>query len=598
MKRLLRAIRGMGRGLINAVARFPLAVVCLAAAAGLACYVVSLHNSPDILMQKLLFTCLTGAFLGMAAQFCCERFERLASRRLLAYVAAALLTGAYYLSLGSAPSIEFDVQIRTLVAVFAMFCLSLYIPSWRGGYDFDSIALIHCKAALTAGVYAVVLSAGCASILGTIDILLFNIHNEAYQYTMIIIWILFAGLYYLSLLPRFNSAEDADQEYCREAGDYPRFLEILISYIAIPLAAIYTLVLAAYFIKILVTLHWPVGQLGPMVLAYSAAGLVIYILAGRLENRAAVWYRKLFPKLLIPIVIMQLVSVGIRLNAFGITESRYYVALFGIYALVCAVLLSVKPVARNRMIVLLAAVFAVVSIIPPVDAFNVSRTSQTARLEKMLEAEGVLVDGKIKPKADVSMNLRMEATDILRYLQNRKYTDEIPWLPADFNLYKDMEKTLGFKTTYNTTRAAPAEHFYAGLDAEEEPVDIAGYDVMVMINSYRGQDKDDIKPVEFTVNDVKYRLSTTRISPCEVRVAVMDDKGQELVGTGLYDFARSLREAEPPDVQLGPEQLTLKTEKDGYKLKIMFQSVNLNFGNNDNAEADYNMWIFFSASKP
>jgi hypothetical protein len=127
---------------------------------------------------------------------------------------------------------------------------------------------------------------------------------------MSFIWILFAVLYYLSLLPRFNSQVQADREYAEEESHYPRILEILVSYIAIPLVAVFSMVLIAYFFKILVTLHWPAGQLGPMVLAYSAAGLIIYILAGRLENRSTSLYRMIFPKLLIPVVIMQLVRLG------------------------------------------------------------------------------------------------------------------------------------------------------------------------------------------------------------------------------------------------------------------------------------------------
>jgi hypothetical protein len=594
MKRLLGAIKTIVQGLIKAVSRFPLTVVCLVAATSLVCYMISLHNTPDVLIQKLLFTCFTGAFLGVAAQFSCERFERLARFRLLVYVGAVLLVGAYYWSLGSSQSIEFDVQIRTFVAVFAMFSLSLFIPSYRNGFDFDSVALIHFKAAFTSALYSAVLSAGCASIIAAIDILLFKINSEVYGYTMAVIWILFAILYYLSLLPKFNSNVEGDREYAQIESKYPRFLEILISYIAIPLVAVYTLVLVAYFIKILVTTNWPSGQLGPMVLAYSAAGLIIYILAGRLENRATSLYRMIFPKMLIPIVIMQLVSVAIRLSAFGVTESRYFVALFGIYAIVCAVILNLRPIARNSIIVLLAAGFAIISILPPIDAFTVSRVSQINRLESMLQAEGVLVDGKINPKTDVSVNLRIETTSILNYLQNRKYIEKIKWLPDHFNSYEDMKSTFGFETAYSE-QPSQADYFYAAMQMDDT-INIKGYDIMFTGHSYRGQGKEDIQPVEFTVDNVKYQLEITRISPQETRVVVKDDKGKEMVGTGLYDFAKSLRGvSNQAKGALSPEEMTLMSEKNGYKLYILFQDVNITFGNSTDAGADYNFWVLFSA---
>jgi hypothetical protein len=69
MKRLLGAIKGIVQGLVKAISRFPLTVFCLVAATSLVCYMISLDKSPDILIQKLLFTCLMGAFLGVAAQF-------------------------------------------------------------------------------------------------------------------------------------------------------------------------------------------------------------------------------------------------------------------------------------------------------------------------------------------------------------------------------------------------------------------------------------------------------------------------------------------------------------------------------------------------
>jgi len=596
MQRLLGAIKGIVQGLVKAVSRFPLTVIALVIATGLVWYMISLDKNPDLFIQKLLFTCLLGAFLGVAVQFSCERFERLGRLRWLTYIGAALLAGVYYASLGASPSIEFDVQIRTLVAVFAMFSLALFIPTYKEGFDFDSLALIHFKSAFTAVLYSAVLSAGCASIIAAVDILLFHIDESAYAYSMSFIWILFAVLYYLSLLPRFNSQDQNDREYAEEESNYPRILEILVSYIAIPLVAVFSMVLIAYFFKILITLHWPAGQLGPMVLAYSAAGLIIYILAGRLENRSTSLYRMIFPKLLIPVVIMQLVSVGIRVQAFGITESRYYVALFGIFAIVIAVFLSSKPKSRNGLIVVLAAAFAILSIVPPIDAFTVSRVSQTSRLEKMLQTQGILVDGQLKPQADVPMELRIEATSILNYLQNRKYTAEIDWLPADFNTNKDMLKTFGFETAYP---GYPGEdkYFYAHLNMDD-PIAIKGYDIMYNGHSYRGQGKNEIKPVYFTVDQVKYQLMVNRVSPQETIVAVQDAQGKEMVATGLYDFAQSLQGiTESSKGSLSSSEMTLIKEHNGAKLYVLLQDVNVALGNGSDAGADYTFLVFFDAAE-
>jgi hypothetical protein len=596
MKRLMEMISLTARRLFEAVARFPLTVVCLLAAAIILCYMISLHKAPELIIEKLMFTLLFGAFLGVTAQFACERFERLSDRRLVVYILSFLLTAGYLCILLPAPSISFEVTIRTVVAVFAMFCAFIWIPSYKDHADFNTITLIHFKSAAISVLYSGVLAMGCAAIIATIDSLLFDIHYDAYSYMMTIVWVLFAPIYYLSLLPRFNSQAPDDREYAQESGQYPRFLEILVSYIAIVLVAVYTLVLIAYFFKILFTLNWPSGQLGPMVLGYSAAGLFIYILSSLLENRLAVWYRLIFPRVLIPIVIMQLISVVIRLNAYGVTESRYYVAMFGIFCIIGGVVLSLKPVSRNGVIAVLAAVFAIVSVIPPIDAFTVSRTSQTNRIENMLRAENLLVDGKITPKADASHTLKLECTNILSYLQSRGYIKYIEWLPQDFNVYSNMEEVFGFRPTYERGEN-DYNYFFADLSMEKA-LNISDYDVLMSTNSYWRVDNSDqpTATFDFEVRGVPYQLTVNRLSSTEVRVAVKDGNGAELVATGLYEFIQSLsKTAVGPKDAMDPEEMTFGAENNGYKLRILLQSVHEIKGAGPDTGVDYSFFVMFGA---
>jgi hypothetical protein len=593
MKRFSKAILKLIQGLSKAVLRFPLTVFFLICCTALTCYMISLHKTPDLIIQKLMFVCLLGSFIGVTAQFACERFPRLARLRWVVYALSALLALGYYLIISPAPAIDYGVGARTSVAVFSMFCAFIWLPSFRGKFDFNSVVLIHFKSALTSILYAGVLAVGLASIIGTIDILLFKVNSDAYGYMMAIVWILFATTYYLSLLPRFNSETELDQTYALEASQCPRFLEILISYIAVPLVAAYTVVLLAYFIKIAITMNWPTGQLGPMILAYSAAGLIIYILASGLENRFAILYQRIFPKALIPIVVMQLISVYIRLSAYGITESRYYIALFGIFSIVIGVVLSFKPVKRNGLIAILAAGFAILSILPPVDAFTVSRNSQITRLESYLQTEGVLVNGKINPKSDADMTLRLETTSIINYLERRGYLKEVAWLPADFETNRDMEKTLGFEPAYKHT-GDNQNNFFAHLDMQK-PLNIEGYDVLLQAGTYKGMDPQEIMTYDFDVRGVPYKLILDPVSAKETRVSVKNAAGEKLISTGLYDFAVSISGiSNRPKEALDVKDLTLDVENNNCKMRIIFQHIGITYGNGGDAGADYNMFILIA----
>lgn len=596
MKRLREAIGKMFFRLSCAVKRFPLTVFCLVCSTILTCYMISLHEPPELIIEKLMYTFVLGAFLGVAAQFACERFPSLLAKRLAVYALSVLLTGGYYLIIAPVADIDYAVRARTFVAVFSMFCAYVWLPAYREKADFNKVALIHFKSAAISVLYAGVLAVGLSSIIGAVDILLFKVNSDAYGYMMAIVWILFATVYYLSLLPRFNSELGTDLDCTEEAGHFPRFLEILVSYIAVPLVAAFTVVLLAYFVKIGVTRVWPTGHLGPMILGYSSAGLIIYILASSLENRFAVFYQRVFPKVLIPVVIMQLVSVYIRLNAYGFTESRYYVALFGVFSIAAGVVLSLKPVKKNSLIALLAAAFAIFSIIPPLDAFTVSRNSQVTRLETMLQSAEILVDGEIRPKADADLNLRLETTSILNYLERRNHLEEVAWIPEDFDPYSDMEKVFGFEPAYGDK--GQDNYFFAMLDMQK-PLDISGYDVMLQADSYRHLDvkeKMETSTYDFEVKGSKYKLVIERQSSQEARVSVRNEAGDELVATGLYDFATTVTGVSShPKEALDAEELTLDVEGDsGSKLRIIFQHINITYGSGADAGADYNMFVLFA----
>lgn len=589
MKQFGGFIKTTGKDLSRAVVRFPLTVLCLAGITAISCYLIFLGSTPPLILEKLALTLLVAAVLTMAAQFAVENASKFGTLRAAAHIASVVLAVGFFFLLWPAPRIGPEIGVRSAVAVFALICAILWLPSVNGKTDFNRVALTHFKAVFTSALYAAVLSGGMAAILAAVDILLFQVDSDVYRYMLSLVWILFAGICDLSLLPEFGCEEDAQRE--ERAGKYPRFLEILISYIAIPLMGAYTAVLTAYFVKILITHKWPSGQLGPLILAYSAVGLILFVLASLPQNHFAAWYRRLFPKALIPIVTLQMVSVIIRLRAYGVTESRYYLALFGVFSLVIGIILSIRPVTGNRLIALLAAGFAVISIIPPVDAFGISRNSQISRLERILEGEGMLSGGVLTPKSSATEETKKETSSILSYLEGHAALDRLSWLPQDFVLYEDMETTFGFAPTYS--EYDPNTKYTQFFLASNAPLPISGYDISVNVNSSR-YDSDD-QTISFAVRDNAYRMSVSRISDSDARVSVQAADGTELAGTNLYDFTRALIDTDSNSMNgLSAGKLTLDTEQNGYRLRIIFQNINVDSGSYG-IRIDYSMTVLFGA---
>lgn len=614
MKRIKEFLKRSLRGISQAAMRFPMAVAGFVAATGVIYRVIGYGMNPPLIIQKWLFTLIVGAVLGIALQFAVERFPKLASYRILVYGIGIILIAGYFMILLPAPELSFEITGRSFVAVFALICMVLWVPSFGGAADFNRIALVHFKSLFIAGLYGGVLSGGISAIIAAVDTLLFNVPSDVYLYTVATVWVTFAPVYFLSLLPNFNlrlttPEKDAAAggvtattgrntvleegpfiDEVDQAGDYPKFLEILVSYIAIPLVAAYTAVLVTYFIKILITLNWPSGQLGPMVLIYSMAGLLVFVLASLLENRFAKLYRLLFPKILIPVVIMQLVSVAIRLNAYGVTEFRYYVALFGVFSIVSGILLSSAPVSKNGRIALLAAAFALLSILPPIDAFTVSRVSQIQRVETILIDEGMLVDGKVVAKAAASDNTKIEVTNILNYLERNSSLKYIDWLPEDFTAYQDMYAVFEFEPTYPAYMGD--ERFtYVSLDFQK-PLDITNYDRLLTLY-FGGYDIENQMPDQtFEIHGQTYRLEAKRLSNLDLRLTLLDTGGHELVGLDLYEAAIKLMlDSGASKEFMSPEEMSITLENGRYRLRVIFQHVNIFEGGDGEMVADYNLYV-------
>lgn len=584
MSQFITKINDKMRGLTLAVLRFPLTVLFLFASSILMIYITGNYSSQSDHLEQMMLALVFGAVLGVVVQFTIERFATLAKRRFLLYLITAVVTIAYFLLLSLGEQVDGKVVLRTYLLILALLSLMLWIPSYQLGVDFNTVALIHVKAFFTSFLYSLVLSVGIAAIIGSIDLLLFSLSYRSYTYMLIIVWMVFATIYYLSLLPRFHSMQEEDQRKREAISVYPKFLSILVSNIAIPLLSAYTLVLLAYFLKIVVTRTWPSGRVSVLVLIYTIAGLILYILASSLEDKFSKVFRKLFPKLLIPIVIMQLIAIGIRIKSYGITESRYYIVLFGIASLIAGILLFTNNSRRNGGIALLVAMFSIFSILPPVDAFTISKNSQIKRLEALLEEEGILSNDKITPKENVSQDTRVEVTSILYYLEWNHSFEDLEWLPKDFSTYQDMKTVLGFGQDSNLGFNGQ-QYITIFLDTTQ-PLPIQGYDILIDTSTNSQQVKEGNS---FELDGKQYDLSLQ-----EDTLSVLDQNQVKLIGMNLRELAQKYQGLYESKIAYGPEELTYEVSQDEYDMKVIFKNIHITTENQNIVDFYYEMYVLFS----
>lgn len=569
------------RGLTSAVSRFPLTSLFLLAAAIVNAADINRSNAE---YSKYLLTLIVGAFLGTVFQVVYERFLTNNLSRILLAIAAVLLTFTYYLIIMPAPTLSTEISIRTMVALFALLFAFVWVPVIKSEVSFNESFMVAFKAFFTSLFFSAVIFAGISIILAAINQLLFDVNEKSYAHTANIVFVLYASIYFLALIPvypgkrdRLKDKEGLDQqmEIINKKANCPKFLEILISYIIIPLTAVFTVILIIYIVTNIGGRFWTDNLLEPMIISYSITVLLIYILASRLENQFALLFRKIFPKVLIPIVIFQTISSILKTGDTGITPDRYYVILYGIYAIAAGILLSFIPVRKNGIIAAMIIAFSVVSVVPPVDAFTVSRGNQTTLLRNILIKNAMLEGNNIRPNASISSEDKQKITQSLSYLNTMGYTDDIPWIPSGFDYYdyEDFYKTFGFQRDEYFN----GEQRYTYLNLPQStPINISGYDYFVSTSISIPDRNNPGKEIGvFDQLGKKYKLSK-RIEDNQHYLVIKDEQNSEILVFSAREIFDRYKEYPTDKGLLLVEEATFTTESDLAALTVIVQNANIN----------------------
>ncbi len=606
MVRISDFFKKAAMNLKTTVFRFPIVLLFLAFISVIVSILIENDFSTnESLYTRLIYAGVFGVFVNIALQFALERYESINKYKWILRILSIGLAVFYYYFMTTDVKYSQAMFVRLLVICFSLFALYLYLPSSKNAFNFGNLSLVHFKSAFTSILYGVVLFLGLTAIFLAIDLLLFNLRDEIRAHMGNIVFIFFVPTYYLSLLPKFNSVDEDDNNKTKEASVYPRVLDILVSNIVIPLIMVFSVVLIIYFVKILISGIWPVGQVGPMVLAYSTAGLFFYILGSNLQNKIALFYRKIFPFILLPLVIMQLTSAYIRIKAYGITESRYYVILFGIYSITSAFYLIFSKKKNTNAVVLLAACFAILSIIPPVDAFNTSNNSQKGRIEEILLKNNMLKDNKIVFNSSISSEDKYEITNITDYMARMGYLDNLYWIPEKYveenNYYMGFEDIYGFKPYYNYANPDNRPQFvYANLDTNA-PIDIEGFETLFKINFYTDNRNDQSKEIlltSFKLSDDKYSIKQISDEKGNLTLKIYDQQNTNVMEIKTEEFINNIAKLGlQPKSMLQPEEMTLDKQNETLRVRLVVENLSVEYPSNDEVYVNGSIIVLVAKNK-
>lgn len=442
--------------------------------------------------------------------------------------------------------------------------------------------------------FSIVLFLGLSAIVGTIDVLLINLPNTIYFDNFVFSASVFGVIFFVS---RLKGKDESLENY-----SLPKIVEVLICYILIPLILIYTAILYLYFAKIIFTLKMPKGVVSHLVLWYTAFSLFIIIMVTPItfKNKFAKFYKKFFPMISVPLILLALFSINERIFQYGITENRYLVVILVIWLLFNMILYIVK---NDVKWVLISYIFAIlIAVFSPFNLVTVSINSQNKRLERLLIKNGIIQNGKITNKNDkVSIKSKNEIMSVIDYFYNN--TSELKWkkikiLGKTYEKPEDFMKVIGANDFWRS---------YESIDNQEKGIiseislkmndgikmtEAKGYDYLIYDFSVSYLlDANETKEFDNENYKVVLKNKNLMIKNIQKNIEVLNIDLNKIATEVYLKIKEKAKKQNQSYVELPENDLTYLSETKNSKYKIVFSDIH--FSEEDKIDG-LNINIYFS----
>ena len=292
--------------------------------------------------------------------------------------------------------------------------------------------------------------------------------------------------------------------------DNSTFTKKFVSYVLMPCVWIAMLIIYLYVIKIFVKQEIPSNEIFSICQWLFLYGAPVWMMAYAFLEGHDTKYRKLVmwtKYIYAPFILLEIYAIGVRIAAYGLTESRYGAVLFILAQLtyifweqLCRLFarLRKKPSEREYgngyegiILVLLALAF-IGLLLPFGNAIYLSYTSQKNRLNKYLESDKVAAGEayrylKYNPYGDKYLDTTFTEEQIAEFESSDYYEslDKIDWNYV--SIYsKPLEDGLTIGPDYNMLYTV-----YLKLDAIRNFDDFSDVDITVGDSEITGVDLRD-----------------------------------------------------------------------------------------------------------
>lgn len=434
-------------------------------------------------LRRMAMATALGFPLGLIVKVYWEQKEK----RQLIYevigygVVAVLVTVAYFFLLSEMDMVQGTRYAAYMLSLFLIFLLLPYRKQQEGFEDY--VVKLFTSFCVTY-LYSVILFAGLSAILGAIDVLFeANIDSKLYFDMFLIVAGIVAPAVFLAEVPA--SREEM------ASFEYSKIFRVLMLFIVMPLILAYSAILYAYLVRLLITQEWPRYMVSHLVVWYGIVTAIVIFLTVPLREKHnwALTFSRIIPFVVaVPFAIM-FTAMGIRINAYGITEPRYFVIITGIWlSLTMMHYVVFRTKANHWLVVALLAAMAFLSVTGPWSAYSLSQWSQSGRFDRLL-AEHQLINqaGELQPRSNVPEEAQKTISSIINYYERFHDVEDLRSIPEEFDM-QDMEQVFGFAPIYDYGVPWESnEYFYLGSKQDSMAISVEGYHYYAFVTGYFGR---------------------------------------------------------------------------------------------------------------
>ena len=238
-------------------------------------------------------------------------------------------------------------------------------------------------------------------------------------------------------------------------GESSKFIEAVISFVLLPLTFLATIIIYIYMLKILALRQIPQNSIYRIIAGLFVVAFQVWVMTYeyKQKNKFVEVFSKIMPIAFIPLIGLQVYSIGARIGENGITPVRYMGVMFIIFEIIAIVLSIVNKRKYLTNALLVAAVLMAIStILPVVNMEEISNYNQASRLKNAWREGESFTSLSSEEKATASSAyrylLKQENSEkyLPKYLDKEELTEK---LIEHYSPYGDEDETYDEKrTTY------------------------------------------------------------------------------------------------------------------------------------------------------